>query len=129
MRSRCTLVDRRHAERMESENRVLFASHLRQMVTLVGLAPRPLRCVFFPRKLLKSFLEGRSYRLVAGSHNRVQHCRHPGVFKSARFLVGPLKKGCWLSLLTENFTAAFLPLGTLSWVSCLNLVETFDKSP
>ena len=53
-----------------------------------------LSVVFFTRKLLKSFLYGCSSRLVGGSHNQVQLCRHSAGFKTARFLSGPLKMGC-----------------------------------
>ena len=60
-RGRCTLIDRRNVEPRETDSRDLFVSYRRQVVILVGLAPRLLRCVFFPRKLLKSFLDGRSY--------------------------------------------------------------------
>ena len=98
MRDSRTLIDRPHAERMETESRDLFNSGRRQLVTSVGLVPRLLWCVFFPRKLLKLYFNGPLYRSVASSHNRVQFFCHPAGFKSARFLIGPLKMGFWLQL-------------------------------
>ena len=97
VRGCCTLIDRQHARQIESKIRDLFTSYRRQVVTLVVLAPRLLRCIFFPRKLLGSFLDGRSSLSVASSHNQVQHCRRPGGFKSACFLIGPLRGG-WVQL-------------------------------
>ena len=97
----CILIDRQHAARMETESCDLSTSFGRQVVTLVSLGPRLLRCVFFPRKLLKSTLDGRKYSPVAGSHNQTQLCRQPRGFKSARFLIGPLKLECWVQLTTE----------------------------
>ena len=123
------LIDRWQAERMETESRDFFASYLRQVVTLVGLAPRLLQCVFFPRDLLKPSLDGRSYLSVAGSHQQVRLCSHPGGFKSTSLLVGPFKLGCWVQLMTNDFNVVLHPLGRFIWGPQLNLVETFVKSP
>ena len=104
------MIDRQHARPMETNSRVLFTRYRCQVATLVGLAPRLFRYVFFPRKLLKSFLGGRSYRSVAGSHNQVQLCCHPGGFKLAPFLNGPSKMGCWVKL---NDRSLFSTVGEL----------------
>ena len=110
MRGRCTLIDKQHAGRMETESRDFFASYRCRVVTLVGLAPRLLRCVFFPQKLLKSFLDGRSHRLVAGSHNQAHYCRHTRGFKPARILIGLLKMGGWVQP-NDRILISFHPRG------------------
>ena len=101
MRGRRTLIDRQHGGWMETKSRDLLTSFSRQVVTLVGLAARFLRCVFSRRSLLKSFLDDCWYRSVAGSENQFQLCRHPEGFKSSRFFIAPLKMGCWVQLMTE----------------------------
>ena len=78
VRGLCTLINRQHGRRMQTKSHNLFASYRPQVVTSVTLAPRLLWCVFFPRKMLKSFSDGRSNRSVAGSHNQIQLCRLPG---------------------------------------------------
>ena len=48
---------------------------------------------FFPLNLLKSFLDDHSNRMVAGSHNQILFCCHPGGLESAHILIGLQKWG------------------------------------
>ena len=83
----------------------------------------------FPLFLIQSFLENCSYHSIAGSHKQVQLCRYPGGLKWALLIVGLLKMGCWVQLMTESFKVFFHPRGISSLCSCLNLIETFGKFP
>ena len=98
VRGLCTLIDRQHAARMETEGWELLAFYLPPVVNLIGLAPRLLQCVFFTWEFLKSFSDGRLYRSIIGSHNQIKLYCHPGGFISAGFLVGSMKMSCWVQL-------------------------------
>ena len=106
---RCTYIDKRHAERLESESRVLFLSPLRQKVYFSRPGARSSSVRFFPVVVLE-VLFGQS--LVSLGCRRSQSTKFNfvvirGGLESVLFLVGPLQTGCWVQLMTENWNVNF----------------------
>ena len=69
MRSRCTLIDRRLAEWMETDSRDLFASFLWRMISFSRPEATPSSLRLFRTVVFQSYLDIRSNRTFAGSHN------------------------------------------------------------